>query len=280
MDKCRLSLMTFPMGGDIKNKNMTVRDTFVLAKQAGIPFVDLLDVPDEQIGEYLASVEETGIRVYTYIISASFLENLQTQRESILKGLKTAALLQAKYLMIVPYVYHDALRTKPLDRQAIKQCMIEGFQQAVALGKEYGIRICFETTPHDISCLSGTQDCLDVLNAVPELDFVFDTANMLPHGDDPVEAYEALKARISHVHLKDVRLVSCDNFYPYAERTADGRLMQCVVWGEGIIPVSTLYEKMISDGYAGCFAIEYVHPGGNCDLERHTRQLERFFTNN
>ena len=280
MDKSRLSLMTFPMGGDVRNKNMTVRDTLLLAKQAGIPFVDLLNVPDEQIEAYVAAMNETGVRVYTYIIDTSFLDNLQTQRESILKGLQTAAVLQAKYLMIIPYVYRDALRAEPLDRQTVKQCMIEGFQQAVALGKEYGVRICFETTPHNISCLSGTQDCLDVLNAVPELDFVFDTANMLPHGDDPVEAYEALKRRISHVHLKDVQLVPCNDFYPYAELAADGRLMHCVVWGEGIIQVKALYEKMISDGYAGCFAIEYVHPGGDCDLERHTRQLERFFVEN
>ena len=269
--------MTFPIGGDIKNKTMTIRDTFVLAKQADIPFVDLLDVPDEQIGEYLAAAEETGVRVYTYIMGASFLDDLQVQRESIVKGLKIATMLQAKYLMLIPYVYRDALRTEVLDRQAVKQRMIEGFQQAVVLGKEYGIRICFETTPHDISCLSGTQDCLDVLNAVAELDFVFDTANMLPHGDDPVEAYEALKHRISHVHLKDVQLVPCNDFYPYAELAADGRLMQCVVWGEGIIPVKALYERMIADGYSGCFAIEYVHPGGACGPAQHQRQLARFF---
>ncbi len=276
MDKSRLSLMTFPMADDVRKKNMTVRDTLLLAKQTGIPFVDLLNAADDQIGEYLAAVEETGVQVYTYIVDASFLDSCQEQRKAVIKGLKTASMLKAKYLMIIPYVFQDALRAKTMDRQTIKQCMIEGFRRAVAMGKEYGIRVCFETTPHDRSCLSGTQDCLDVLNAVPELDFVFDTANMLPHGDDPVKAYEALKGRISHVHLKDVRLESWDAFPTYAECAADGRLMRCVVWGEGIIPVEMLYERMISDGYTGCFAVEYVHPGGDCGLEEHKRQLKRF----
>lgn len=277
MNKRKMSLMTFPMGWDVLYQNMTVYDTLWVAQQAGIPYIDILHATDDQIEAYRAAVRDTGVQVYVYIASVPFLGSEQERNDAIRQALTTAASLDAKYLMIIPYSPLDAAKAAAMGREAVKQHMIQGFRSALELSKAYGIRICFETTPHDSSCLSGTQDCLDVLNAVPGLDFVFDTANMLPHGDDPMEAYEALKDRISYVHLKDVRLVASKDPSPYAEYASDGRLMQCVVWGEGIIPVKALYERMIADGYTGCFAIEYVHPGGACGPAQHQHQLARFF---
>lgn len=280
MDKSRLSLMTFPMAFDLWKRKMSIKDTLAVAGQAGIPCVDVMHVRKNQIDAYTSAMRQTGVQVYTYMITTSFLRNKWKWENDIRKGLKTASALGAKYLMIVPYDFLNRSKAMKLGRDAVKQCMIAGFRKAVELAKDSDISVCFETTPHDLSCLSGTEDCLDVLNAVPGLQFVFDTANMLPHGDDPVEAYEKLKGRISHVHLKDVILTAKGQNRGYAEIAADGRQMQVVVWGEGIIPVRELYDQMITDGYTGYFAIEYVHPdGGACGVEMHTKQLDRFFRN-
>ena len=276
MDRSRLSLMTFPMDIDLENKTMSIRDIFELARQAGIPYVDVMNVREVQLPEYRMAMQETGVRVYAYITVISFLEDGIRPDCAILEQLKIAKQLGAEFLMIVPYGYTDWDRASVLGSAEVKRRMIEGFRTAVELARPFGVRVCFETTPHDASCLSGTQDCLDVLTAVDGLEFVFDTANMLPHGDDPLEAYETLKDRISHVHLKDVVLKPWSNVSVYSEHTPDSRLMWCVVWGEGIIPVHEIYRRMIADGYAGHFAIEYVHPEGSCGLQRHMDQLNRF----
>lgn len=279
-DKSRLSLMTHPTLQDVFSRVMSIKDTLELAKANGIPYVDVMLVRTEKdIRKYQAAIAETGVKVYTYIGNVSFISSLGSRREKIIKNLNIAKALGAKYLMIVPYsgiTYNRAVR---LGRDKVKQLMIEGFTEAVELGKEYGIGICVETTPHVVSCVCGTQDCLDVLNAVPGLDFVFDTGNMLPNGDDPLEAYEALKGRISHVHLKDVVLIEKSKTSSFDERTPDGKVMKCVTWGQGIIPVQEIYERMIADGYEGCFAIEYARPEGkaSCKLEDHIPQLGKFF---
>lgn len=276
MDRSRFSLMTFPMDIDLLKRTMSIRDIFELAKQAGIPNVDVMNVRQKQLPQYLEAMKETGVQVYTYITQIRFLGRDRRRDKTILDALKMAKLLNASYLMIVPYGFPDGYRAEKMGREQIKRRMIEGFQKAVELGIQNGIRICFETTPHDASCLSGTQDCLDILNAVDGLEFVFDTANMLPHGDDPIEAYEALRGRISHVHLKDVALEQVAKVSKYSEHTHNGKLMRCVVWGEGIIPVNELYCRMISDGYMGKFAIEYVHPKGRGDPIAHSSQIDRF----
>ena len=82
-----------------------------------------------------------------------------------------------------------------------------------------------------------------MLQSVEGLEFVFDTANMLPNGEDPQESYEKLKGRISHVHLKDVVLLPWEHLPKHAEYTPDGKLMVVVVWGEGLIPVQSIYQK-------------------------------------
>ena len=276
MDQSRLSLMTFPMDIDLFKKTMSIRDVLELAQRAGIPNVDVMNVREGQIPQYLEAMKETGVRVYTYITQISFLRSEKRWNKAIRTSLETAKLLNAKYLMIVPYGFPDWYRARKIGRAAVKQHMIDGFRKAVEMGRLYGIHVCFETTPHDASCLSGTQDCLDVLNAVDGLEFVFDTANMLPHGDDPLEAYEALKDRISHVHLKDVVLEQKPKVFKHSEHTPDGKLMRCVIWGEGIIPVCEIYRRMIADGYTGQFAIEYVHPEGKYDLEGHIPQINKF----
>lgn len=276
MDRSRFSLMTFPMDIDLLKRTMSVRDIIELAKQAGISNVDVMNVREKQLPQYLEAMKKTDVQVYTYITQIRFLGNDRRRDKAIMDALKIARLLNASFLMIVPYGFPDGYLTEKMGREQVKRRMIEGFRKAVELGKLFGIRICFETTPHDASCLSGTQDCIDLLNAVEDLEFVFDTANMLPHGDDPMEAYAALKGRISHVHLKDVVLEPQARILKHSEHAPDGRLMRCVTWGNGIIPVCQLYRQMLKDGYTGQFAIEYVHPEGKYDLEGHILQLNQF----
>ena len=59
----------------------------------------------------------------------------------------------------------------------------------------------------------------------------------------------------------------------YKRRTGN----EAAVWGQGIIPVREVYERMIGDGYQGVFAIEYVHPEKSpCGMAEHKAQLQKF----
>ena len=52
MDTAVLSLMTFPMAPDILQRKMTPKDTLALARQAGIPCVDLMSIPNFCLAQY------------------------------------------------------------------------------------------------------------------------------------------------------------------------------------------------------------------------------------
>ena len=60
MDRSRFSFMTFPMDIDLLKRTMSIRNIFELAKQAGIPNVDVMNVRHKQFPQYLEAIKETG----------------------------------------------------------------------------------------------------------------------------------------------------------------------------------------------------------------------------
>ena len=278
MDNNCFSLMTFPFGLDLFFKRLRIIDLFRLADSFGIPYVDVMNIPEKKVSQYRNAIDATGVAVYCYIASVSFFSHKDKLESRLRNSIKTAKALGARMLMIVPYVgMRDLKSAQKMGKESVQKLLINGFRLATALGAHYAIPVCFEITPHDEICLSGAKDCKLVLDAVPDLGLVFDTANMLPAGDVPVETYDILRSRICHVHLKDVSLSTGRFARKFSEHTHEGRNMHCVVWGEGIIPVNELMEKMKQDGYPGVYAIEYVHPTGLvCGMKKHTDQLCKF----
>lgn len=274
----QFSLMTFCMTKELVRKTMTIQDTLQLAANAGLRYVDLRWVGTKKLGEYLSAIRATGVKVCCYISVVSFFGKERAISAALDREMRIAQDLGASLFMIIPYKqFFDCRKAKKLGRLRVLEQMVKGFQLAMEKGKEYGLTVCFETTPEDVICLSGTEDCRYVLDHVPGLGLVFDTANMLPHGDDTLSAYEALKDRIVHVHLKDVELLDAKPSLFENEVAADGRLMRGTVYGKGVIPVKEVFDRMVADGYHGVFAIEYVRPKSEeCTLQEHESYLKPY----
>lgn len=260
----RLSLMTFTIDVDIAMKKMTALKCLQMAADEGLKYVDVRSPSGRPLKAYSSAVKETGVKVLCYIAPVSFFSNKdETIRKLLVRHLKAAAALGARLFMIVPVnVRKDARICRKLERTEIRQQLKKCFTLAVSLARDKSLTICFETTPQDYTCLSGTEDCRWVLDAVPDLKLVYDTANMLPHGDDPILYYEALKEHIVHTHLKDIRLTKetlWDRLFR-AEKSSDGRVMKCCLSGEGVIPLREILSRMEADGYAGTYALEFSHP--------------------
>lgn len=277
MDTRRFTLMTLAIDRDIARNALTRLECFQLAANAGIPFVDVVNVEPGAVSEYLMAMNATGVRVACYISSCSFFTGENADVTALNRNMRVAKELGAKLFMIVPYKYLvDRQTAKKIGRTKVLDLLISGFRLAVETAKQYGLTVCFETTPADEICLSGTADCLYVLKHVSELGLVFDSANMLSHGDMTMAAYEILRDLIIHVHLKDVSLTQ-ETPLPFEEYTADGRRMNAAMFGLGEIPVKELYIKMLQDGYQGLFAIEYQAPNKTASpMQEHAAQLERY----
>ena len=276
----RLSLMTFTIDVDIAMKKMTALKCLQMAADEGLQYVDVRSPSGRLLKAYASAVKETGVKVLCYIAPVSFFSNKEeTIRKRLSRHLKDAAALDAKLFMIVPVnAQKDERFCKRLEKAEIRKRLKKYFTLAVSLAKDTDLTVCFETTPQDYACLSGTEDCRWVLEAVPDLKLVYDTANMLPHGDDPISYYEALKAHIVHTHLKDVCLTKAtwkDRLFR-AEKSRDGRVMKCCLSGEGVIPLREIVSRMEADGFSGTYALEFSHPEKYpADLKQNSARLRK-----
>lgn len=259
--KNALSLMTGVFYFDVARKKMSIRDTFQIAAENGVSHVDPQRIAPKEIAAYRQSIQDTGVQIYCYISFVSFFKREEHIRKCLKQEMETAKLLGAKLFMIIPYTpFRDDRKVRRAGKAGIHARMVEGFRIAVEMSKTYGLTVCFEAIPRDILFMSGIADCKYVLDNVPGLGFVLDTSNALTNGENVMEAYQAFKERIVHVHLKDVIMVDAPKSYFPDERAADGRKIIMVPFGNGVIPVKEIYETMIRDGYSGMFALEYARP--------------------
>lgn len=260
----RVSFMTFAVEMDIAMGKMTIKEALETVKNEGINYVDVMTLNDKRLEVYQEAFEATGIKPYAYIGRVSFFSNSDEKIRELLKNeIEMTKKLGVEIFMLVPInPQKDEKICTKMGEEKVKETLVKYCTFAVSVAKDMGITVCVETTPQDYSCLSGADDCKDVLDKVDGLGLIFDTGNCLAHGDDPLEYYEKLKKYIVHVHLKDILLEKPtlrDKIIP-GEKAKDGQAMRCCVSGQGIIPLKEIVTRMERDGYNGKYALEYSHP--------------------
>ena len=108
-----------------------------------------------------------------------------------------AAALGSRKVMVVPKLIRNQERSKS----------VEELQEICTLAKAYGIKVSVENFDYYDSPCCGVENLRNILDCVPELGWTFDTGNFYYCGQDALEAFEVLKDRLCHCHIKDRCLV-------------------------------------------------------------------------
>ncbi len=279
MERERLSVMTFDLKRDELFGGMSAEKIFRWVSENGVPYLDVMNLSDREVEKYCGLMEKYPVKIKCYIGSCSMLQDSTQIYNKVSQHLDTAKKLRAGILMLVPVdPAKDVGKAKKMGHDRVLEKMIEGFRIAVRTAEGSKIQIGLETTPQDYSCCSGCEDCKSILEAVPGLGLIYDTANMLPHGDTSILYYESLKKYIIHVHLKDITIEKRNwiNKIWGREVLPDGSFMNGVLPGTGIIPIEDIRKRLEKDGYEGGYAIEYRRPKKViANLKDHTKQLQK-----
>src|SRR5690606_42063687 len=81
----------------------------------------------------------------------------------------------------------------------------------------------------------------------PSLRLPYDTANTIGAGDDPIAVLEAVKDRVSMVHVNDTRHV--------------GIFEPCLL-GTGVAPVKEIFHILVQNGFDGWISVEEASKTG------------------
>ena len=139
------------------------------------------------------------------------------------------------HLMLVPNVLpNDAT---PEDADKVRQHVAAFADRCVS----EGIDLVVESYDNEGSLCYGTERLQTLLKRSESLGVAFDIGNFTFAKEDPVEAYETLKGKVRHVHVKD--RASLEDMTP-------------VPAGTGCSKISTVLQKMKDSGYDGWYTIE------------------------
>lgn len=274
----RLSLMTMPMARDVLTCRLSFDDICAMLRSHGIARVDLLDLEVRLYGRkrVTRALARNNISVSSLIASVPLLTGSERAVDRRVRSIISCAIdLGAPRIMVVPgdlVTAQRRVRGMPaLDKQAR---YARSLARAVDLAREQHLDVLFEDTPSLNSGLSNSAECGAVLDEVSGLGLVFDTANMIISGEAPIDFYEHLKSHVSYVQFKDVRVTEGTK----GDLMHDGRRIRTCVWGEGIVPLQRLADRLESDGYHGVISIEYCAPQGRGTRQAHERQLGLFLS--
>ena len=139
-------------------------------------------------------------------------------------------------------------------REEMFHGLCANLQKAVALAGDR-VRVCVEDFPSTEIPMSASADVRRLLEAVPGLGLVYDSANMLTEGEDPIGYFHAFTDRIAYYHLKDVRITPEGGF---GDRMRDGRYMVTTQHGRGVIDWKALGRMLGLIQYEGYLSVEYA----------------------
>lgn len=196
----------------------------------------------EDISNIIKNAERNGVKI---ICIAAFNNFLVQNKEKLGKEIKLAR--QAISLandLDVPIVRLLAdHRERNLTKEELSQ-VVGSFKKVGLYAKNLGVKIGIEN--YGKLTILGNE-MISFLGQLDEDTFgiLYDPANIVYYGQDPIDFLTKCKERILLVHLKDCK------------KEADGSIKYCVI-GEGIMDYNSLIEELMKV-YVGYCLIEYPY---------------------
>jgi sugar phosphate isomerase/epimerase len=141
---------------------------------------------------------------------------------------------------------------------------IDALNACMVTASEIGVTLAIEDFGVAPTLQCSAAHCLEILEAVPGLAFVFDTGNFYFCHEDPLENVKVLGAKTRHVHLKDW----------VKSATPEIADVSGALLGSGLIPNEALIRGFLERGAVESFSLEAGAPGDKLEATR--RDLETF----
>ena len=197
-------------------------------KEAGIScmeprFIDgkgILELTDEELAAVKAALDEAGIGLSSigspigkYGITEPFLPHFEKFRHAC----RVAKLLGTPRIRIFSFFIPEG-KTPAAYRDEV----IARMKAMVDYAKAEGILLCHEN--ESLIYGESPSSVADLLSSVPGLRGIWDPANYILTGGDPLDGYEATKDALEYFHIKDAKM--CDRAIYTGAGEGEGRIKE------------------------------------------------------
>ena len=269
----KLSMMTFMLEfpvlffkqGTREEKAKEIEYFIELTAKTGYRYIDLIWQTVRLVGkeEIKRILDKNGLE-----LSCVICMDTAGNYEGTAGIVDACEYLNCRKIMLVP-------GSPTEDKKELFDLMVQNYSKIVNLAAPRGITCVCEDDPNIKVPCGSREEVEAILNAVPGLCLVYDSANMLPSGDEVVPYYEYFADRTAHVHIKDMS-VSDTEPEQYANPGVDKRFYINAPHGTGVVDFDALFEAFRRHGYDDTLAIEFV-PMPDIDLEEDMKRVYDLF---
>ena len=279
----RLSLMTFmyelPLqfsGPWDDQKSRTMEELLRLVRKIGFEGVDLTYQTICYMGEDRVRriLKSLGLELSSIICMAHLSDLTLTDEEALapyVEAVHLAKALDCSHLMPVPG--HPVPDTDP---EQISGTLIRRLRSLSELAGTEGVVCMIEDDPDLTLGMCAEADITRILRDVPGLKLVYDSANMIVAGEDPVRYFEAVQESVVHMHIKDIAV--CEDPGRYRDRGWNGVYYTSAPHGSGLVDFESLFHSIGTSGYQGVLSLEFVPAREGCVTEEELCRIFRYFT--
>ncbi|MGD0226680.1 MAG: sugar phosphate isomerase/epimerase family protein [Terriglobia bacterium] len=236
----------------ISHGQMTVAEWMDFAVELGLDGIECGPLLVEPLGpvtpaEFRRLAESRGLEISNYTGYSDFShpdpEVRKRELAGVFKNLEIAAEIGAPSVRAL-----TGQQWPGVEQHAAIQWVIDGIRRAGEQADRLGLRLNIEnhtkaaTWEHFDFAIRG-EVFLRVMEGLQDapVGVQFDIANPLVAGEDTLQLFECVRARIGYVHINDVGRVGAFEFVPI---------------GTGLAPIPEVLRRLRAQGYAGWLGIE------------------------
>ena len=160
------------------------------------------DISLEKAREVQKKLTDAGLSVWSIGSPIGKIDiqkdNFEQHLQKYLHTLEIARALGAEKLRMFSFYL-----PKGQDPAPFRQQVIDRLSRMAELAQGSGVALCHENEKGIYGDVASR--CLEILQAVPQLQGVFDPANFVQCGQETWAAWEMLHERITYMHIKDAR---------------------------------------------------------------------------
>lgn len=249
-------------------RNLPVPEVLSRTRRMGYSMVELdyINLNDD-VSALLQAADMGVASLYGF-----FRFDTEPQHDQICAMIDTALRYGVRRIMPIPGFYSgdETARGNEFAR------MLEGMKELTERAHQAGLSITIEDFDSIGSPIRDSAGMNGFIRRLPHLYATFDTGNFRLSGEDTLSAFEALKDRIAHVHLKDRSLSS--EFGTHSLTAMDGTVMHPCPVGSGFIPMEKIFAALREISYDGVLSVE--HFGADDQLlcmEKSAEYVRSFF---
>ena len=170
---------------------------------------------------------------------------------SLEKFLEDAVTVGAKKVLVIPGFIHNK---EDWDHDVAE--MVKGLNIFCDMAEKKGIQLTLEDYDLSISPVSTAGGLRHFMDNVPKIGFTYDTGNFMVNGESELEAFELLKDRLMHFHLKD-RTTAPINEGDEEYTAIDGNKYYPCPVGSGVVDTDESIRRVIAEGYDDYVTVEH-----------------------